>query len=154
MHFIHFVPSTLYRSKQTVWTLDAAHFVRGDVDRRNGAKAFGELDDVERERKGAMFPEPAAEQSVVVCDSEKLEEMEAGRGREGFGGMVADGMGSGFGDGQRAQMVLVGDGRERGIVWAEDGLETGYKLQFEVGMEADHREFTLFFDALELFGRC
>lgn len=81
-----------------------------------------------------MFAEPATEQSVVVGDSEKLKEMEAVRGREGFGGMVADGTSGGFGDGQRAQRVLVRDGRERGVQWAEERLESGYELQFEVGM--------------------
>ena len=101
-----------------------------------------------------MFPEPATEQSVVVRDPEILEEMEPGRGRYAFRGMAADGMGSRLGDGQCAQRVLVGDGRDRGVVWTEQALESGNELKLKLRAQSDEKYFALFLDGFQLSARC
>ena len=151
LQFVHFGPSTSVR--YTV-SSDTAHFVRSDGDRRDREKARGEVDNVQREREITMFPEPATEQSVVVRDPEILEQMEPGRGRYTFRGMAADGMGSRLGDGQCAQRVLVGDGRDRGVVWTEQALESGNKLKLKLRAQSDEKYFALFLDGFQLSARC
>lgn len=81
-----------------------------------------------------LFTEPATKQSVVIRDAEILEKFGAVGFGEGFGGVLGDGMCSGFLNGEGTQRVLVDYGRDSSIMWGEDRLEGRNEFEFKFGV--------------------